>query len=205
MGPALAGKNLVLAIPTASGKSLIAYLAILKSVLKGGKALYIVPLRALASGWPDAPGQKDYSRGTQTTRMACLSTGCRRPRPPTRLRLALVFSGDWSGSSMAVRRNARRTRSSYLLDGGRTATTSLSPPAASTRSSRTPWRGPESRNAGEPNHAPAGRADSVPVGCARARDRRRGRGRGPGSAGRGFPRRQGKVLRRRRAARARGR
>ncbi|WP_455393053.1 DEAD/DEAH box helicase [[Eubacterium] cellulosolvens] len=46
---ALAGKNLVLAIPTASGKSLIAYLAILKSVLAGGKALYIVPLRALAT------------------------------------------------------------------------------------------------------------------------------------------------------------
>src|SRR3989454_10204791 len=49
IGPALAGKNLVLAIPTASGKSLVSYLAILKSVLKGGKALYIVPLRALAS------------------------------------------------------------------------------------------------------------------------------------------------------------
>lgn len=49
IGPALAGKNLVLAIPTASGKSLVAYLAILRSVLKGGKALYIVPLRALAS------------------------------------------------------------------------------------------------------------------------------------------------------------
>jgi helicase len=46
---ALAGENLVLAIPTASGKSLIAYLAILKSVLAGGKALYIVPLRALAA------------------------------------------------------------------------------------------------------------------------------------------------------------
>ncbi len=46
---ALAGKNLVLAIPTASGKSLIAYLAILKAVIEGGKALYIVPLRALAS------------------------------------------------------------------------------------------------------------------------------------------------------------
>ncbi len=45
---ALAGENLVLAIPTASGKSLVAYLAILKSVLGGGKALYIVPLRALA-------------------------------------------------------------------------------------------------------------------------------------------------------------
>ena len=49
IGPALAGKNLVLAIPTASGKSLVSYLAILNSVLKGGKALYIVPLRALAS------------------------------------------------------------------------------------------------------------------------------------------------------------
>ncbi len=48
IGPALAGENLVLAIPTASGKSLVAYLAILKSVLHGGKALYIVPLRSLA-------------------------------------------------------------------------------------------------------------------------------------------------------------
>jgi helicase len=47
--PALAGSNLVLSIPTASGKSLVAYLAILQAVLKGGKALYIVPLKALAS------------------------------------------------------------------------------------------------------------------------------------------------------------
>jgi len=49
VGPALLGENLVLAIPTASGKSLVAYLAILASVLRGGKALYIVPLRALAA------------------------------------------------------------------------------------------------------------------------------------------------------------
>ena len=47
--PALAGENLVLSIPTASGKSLVAYLAMLNSVLRGGKALYIVPLKALAS------------------------------------------------------------------------------------------------------------------------------------------------------------
>ncbi|MCU0861810.1 MAG: DEAD/DEAH box helicase, partial [Methanomassiliicoccales archaeon] len=47
---ALAGRNLFLAVPTASGKSLVAYLAALKHVLeRGGKALYIVPLRALAS------------------------------------------------------------------------------------------------------------------------------------------------------------
>ncbi len=49
IAPALSGKNMVLSIPTASGKSLVAYLAILNSVLKGGKALYIVPLKALAS------------------------------------------------------------------------------------------------------------------------------------------------------------
>lgn len=47
---ALAGRNLVLAVPTASGKSLVAYLAAVKRVLHdGGKVLYIVPLRALAS------------------------------------------------------------------------------------------------------------------------------------------------------------
>ncbi len=49
VGPALAGKNVVLAMPTASGKSLVAYLAVLQAVLRGGKALYIVPLKALAS------------------------------------------------------------------------------------------------------------------------------------------------------------
>ena len=46
---AISGKNIVLAVPTASGKSLVAYIAILNSVLNGGKAIYIVPLRALAS------------------------------------------------------------------------------------------------------------------------------------------------------------
>ncbi|MDD2777815.1 MAG: ATP-dependent DNA helicase [Methanocellales archaeon] len=45
----LDGKNMVTAIPTASGKTLLAEFAMLKSVLSGGKALYIVPLRALAS------------------------------------------------------------------------------------------------------------------------------------------------------------
>ena len=44
-----AGESLVAAVPTASGKTLIAELAMLSSVERGGKALYIVPLRALAS------------------------------------------------------------------------------------------------------------------------------------------------------------
>jgi len=46
---AVAGKNLVLAVPTASGKSLVAYLALLSKALKGAHGLYLVPLRALAS------------------------------------------------------------------------------------------------------------------------------------------------------------
>jgi len=43
------GESLVASIPTASGKTLIATLAMLSAVKRGGKALYIVPLRALAS------------------------------------------------------------------------------------------------------------------------------------------------------------
>jgi helicase len=47
---ALDGKNLVLASPTASGKTLVAELCALKHVVEGdGKVLYLSPLRALAS------------------------------------------------------------------------------------------------------------------------------------------------------------
>jgi len=46
----LEGKNLVLASPTASGKTLVAELCILQHVLQHrGKAIYLAPLRALAS------------------------------------------------------------------------------------------------------------------------------------------------------------
>jgi len=44
----LEGKNMLLAIPTASGKTLLAELAMLRAALKGERCLYIVPLRALA-------------------------------------------------------------------------------------------------------------------------------------------------------------
>ncbi|AFZ72720.1 ATP-dependent DNA helicase [Natronobacterium gregoryi] len=46
---ATAGENLVAAVPTASGKTMIAALSMLSAIERGGKALYIVPLRALAS------------------------------------------------------------------------------------------------------------------------------------------------------------
>ena len=49
---ALKGKNLMLTIPTASGKSLVAHLTIahrLKNDLINQKAIYVVPLKALAN------------------------------------------------------------------------------------------------------------------------------------------------------------
>ena len=49
--PVLNGKNTLISIPTASGKSLIAYIGIIQKLLiknKGSKAAYIVPLKALA-------------------------------------------------------------------------------------------------------------------------------------------------------------
>ncbi|MCK7474821.1 MAG: DEAD/DEAH box helicase [Rhodopseudomonas palustris] len=45
----LAGKNLLVAIPTASGKTLIAEMAMHSHIAQKGKCLYIVPLKALAS------------------------------------------------------------------------------------------------------------------------------------------------------------
>ena len=52
MPSVLSGSNTLLAIPTASGKSLVAYIAILNQLLThnpGSRAVYIVPLKALAS------------------------------------------------------------------------------------------------------------------------------------------------------------
>ncbi len=45
----LEGKNLLVSVPTAAGKTMLAELAMLKAALAGGRSLYIVPLRALAS------------------------------------------------------------------------------------------------------------------------------------------------------------
>ncbi len=47
--PIANNENLVVAVPTAAGKSIIAYIAIMNKVFRRGKALYVVPLRALAS------------------------------------------------------------------------------------------------------------------------------------------------------------
>ncbi len=45
----LDGKNLVLAVPTSSGKTLVSEICMLKAILEGkGKAVYLVPLKSLA-------------------------------------------------------------------------------------------------------------------------------------------------------------
>jgi len=62
----LEGKNLLVAIPTASGKTLIAEMAMHRHIAKGGKCLYIVPLKALASEKYEEFGNKGVQVGIST-------------------------------------------------------------------------------------------------------------------------------------------
>lgn len=62
----LEGKNLLVAIPTASGKTLIAEMAMHTKIAGGGKCLYIVPLKALASEKFDEFGGKGVRVGIAT-------------------------------------------------------------------------------------------------------------------------------------------
>jgi len=64
-------KNLLVCTPTASGKTLIAELAALKNILDGnGKAIYIVPLKALAS-----EKYKDFKKRYDGVAKVALSIG----------------------------------------------------------------------------------------------------------------------------------
>ena len=56
----LEGRNLLVSIPTASGKTLVAELAMHAAIARGGTCLYIVPLRALA-----AEKYTEFSRGAR--------------------------------------------------------------------------------------------------------------------------------------------
>ena len=62
----LDGKNLLVSIPTASGKTLIAEMAMHTHIAKKGKCLYIVPLKALASEKFDEFANKDVRVGIAT-------------------------------------------------------------------------------------------------------------------------------------------
>ncbi|MBE6517041.1 MAG: DEAD/DEAH box helicase [Thermoplasmata archaeon] len=68
---ALTGRNVVAAIPTASGKSLIGYCTALKRLVEEGKrVLYIVPLKALA-----AEKKEDFERFSYLGFKVGMSTG----------------------------------------------------------------------------------------------------------------------------------
>ena len=62
----LEGKNLLVSIPTASGKTLIAEMAMHTHIAKNGKCLYIVPLKALASEKFDEFANKGIRIGIAT-------------------------------------------------------------------------------------------------------------------------------------------
>ena len=66
----LDGKNMVIASPTASGKTLIAEMAILKNYLEGKKSVYLVPLKALAS-----EKYEDFSKYKKIGMRVGVSTG----------------------------------------------------------------------------------------------------------------------------------
>lgn len=67
----LEGKNLLVCTPTASGKTLIAEMACLTAILsRKGKAVYIVPLKALAN-----EKFKDFTRRWGSLCSVCLSIG----------------------------------------------------------------------------------------------------------------------------------
>jgi len=67
----LDGDNMLLACPTASGKTLIAELAMLKHILEwNGKVIYLVPLKALAS-----EKKEEFQKYEQLGIKTILSTG----------------------------------------------------------------------------------------------------------------------------------
>ncbi|ESS06426.1 MAG: superfamily II helicase [uncultured archaeon A07HB70] len=66
----LDGESVVASVPTASGKTLVAELAMLSALERGGTALYVVPLRALAS-----EKQAEFERWADLGYEVGLSTG----------------------------------------------------------------------------------------------------------------------------------
>ena len=104
----LNGRNLVLASPTASGKTLIAELCILKSILeKGGKALYLTPLRALASEKHDEfQRYAGIVKGSQEKLKILLTTGDYDTSDPWIERYDIIISTNEKVDSL-LRHRAR--------------------------------------------------------------------------------------------------
>lgn len=104
----LSGENLVIAAPTASGKTLVAELAMLHTVVsRGSRALYLVPLRALA-------GEKheDFKRkyGPLGVRVGISTGDFDRPDPSLAENDILVLTNEKADSLL-------RHRARWLLEG----------------------------------------------------------------------------------------
>ena len=81
----LDGESVVASVPTASGKTLVAELAMLSTVARGGRALYVVPLRALASEKRD-----EFERWSAVGLSVGVSTG------------SYESDGEWLGSNDVI-------------------------------------------------------------------------------------------------------
>ncbi len=98
----LEGKNLVLASPTASGKTLIAELCILKHVLeRQGKAIYLAPLRALASEkYKEFQKYNSIKKATGERIRVGVSTGDYDNSDPWLGRYDIILSTNEKGDSL---------------------------------------------------------------------------------------------------------
>ncbi|MGI0020929.1 MAG: DEAD/DEAH box helicase, partial [Nitrososphaera sp.] len=72
----LDGKSVLVTTPTASGKTLVAMMAIAKVIMSGKKAVYLTPLRALASEkYSDLKALEGMDLGTGRAPKVVVATG----------------------------------------------------------------------------------------------------------------------------------
>jgi helicase len=72
----LDGKSVLVTTPTASGKTLVAMMAIAKAIMRGKKAVYLTPLRALASEkYSDLKALEGMDLGTGRAPKVAVATG----------------------------------------------------------------------------------------------------------------------------------
>ncbi|MDF0591035.1 ATP-dependent DNA helicase [Candidatus Methanocrinis natronophilus] len=105
----LEGKSLLVSVPTAAGKTMLAELAMLKAALSGGRSLYIVPLRALASEKHEA-----FSRFSDLGVSVGLSSGDMERRDEYLGRNQIVVATSEKADSL-IRNGARWIRDLSVL------------------------------------------------------------------------------------------
>ena len=105
----LEGKSLLVSVPTAAGKTMLAELAMLKAALSGRRSLYIVPLRALAS-----EKQEAFSRFSDLGVSVGLSSGDMERRDEYLGRNQIVVATSEKADSL-IRNGARWIRDLSVL------------------------------------------------------------------------------------------